>query len=290
MKSADLRERITEQYSYGGPTADVWHGLDLVLDTDSFLNLGYSRWYQPHFVGSSQRRLVSEVGVRLESQHRKTDDLPLLDVGCGRGGPAVHLSNRFGFDVTGVDLVPYNVAQAAHNADRYEADARFVVGDATSLPFATETMAACTAIDSLVYVPDRALALSEIADVLVADGVVVVSDLVSRSERSEDGKQAVEAFADAWDMPPPATVDDYRRLFVDAGLGLRSVEEITQHSVGRFRKWTTLFLGLLASPVRSPLLRLLRWYGLDPETIVTQVQRAHAALPYLDHVLFVARK
>lgn len=288
MDRENLRRRITDQFSYRGNRADIWRGFDLLVDTDAFLNLGYSRRYQPHVVGSSQRRLATQLGNRLEAHLDGTANVPLLDIGCGRGGPAVHLASRFGFQVTGIDLVPYNVSRAAAAARERGVDARFVVGDATSLPFASESMAACTAIDALVYVPERAAAISEMAPVLTPDGVVVCSDLVARSGLDDQERARVDAFAEAWDMPPPGTADAYRQQFVDAGFAVQSVESITAHSVGRFRKWTTLFLGLLASPARPLVVRSLRWYGLDPATIRTQVRRAHEALPHLEHVVFVA--
>lgn len=290
MTPTDLRERITAQFSYQGDQADVWRGFDLVLDTDAFLNMGYSPWYLPTFVGSSQLRLAAKIGERLSALLPTTDDVSLLDVGCGRGGPAVHLATQFGFDVTGVDLVPYNVARATANARDQGVDAQFVVGDATALPFAAESMTACTSIDALVYVPDRVDAVSELAAVLEPGGVVVCSDLVRRSTISERDRETVGAFADAWDMPPLGSVREYRRLFVDAGLKVRTTETITSHSVGRFRKWTTLFLGLLASPARPLVVRSLRWYGLDPSAVITQVQRAHEALPHLEHIIIAAER
>lgn len=290
MAPADLRERITDQFSGRGTRADIWRGFDLILDTEAFLNLGYSPRHQPHFIGSSQLRLAAKIGEHLDSQLQGTNGSPLLDVGCGRGGPAVYLSNQFGFDTTGIDLVPFNVAQAAQNARKHDADAQFTVGDAAALPFDPETMTACTAIDSLVYVPDRSGAVSEFADVLTPGGVVVISDLLRRSDRKEHQQQAVARFADEWDMPSPGTEEEYRRMLVDAGFSLRRIEDITGHSVGRFRKWTTLFLGLLASPVRPLVVRLLRRYGLDVSAVLAQIRAAHRALPHLKHVICIGRK
>lgn len=43
----------------------------------------------------------------------------VLDVACGRGASAVHLAERFGCHVTGLDYGPENVAAAqTHAADR----------------------------------------------------------------------------------------------------------------------------------------------------------------------------
>ncbi|WP_251341769.1 class I SAM-dependent methyltransferase [Haloplanus halophilus] len=289
MGRDDLRERIADQFSYRGERADVWRGFDLVLDTDAFLNLGYSPWYLPHVVGSSQSRLARVVGRRLAAALPETAGVRLLDVGCGRGGPAVHLADRFGFDVVGVDLVSYNVRRAADTAAG-RPDAAFVVGDATRLPVRSDALPACTAVDALVYVPEKAAVFAELARVLEPDGVAVCSDLVARSDLDDADRAAVDAFADAWDMPPLPTVDAYRAAVDGAGLTVRSVEDLTANSVGRFRRWTTLYLGLAGAFDGRPLAALLRRFGLDPSAVTEQVRRAHEALPDLRHVVVVAER
>ncbi|MXR43237.1 methyltransferase domain-containing protein [Halobaculum sp. WSA2] len=290
MDQSTLHERITDQFSYRGERADIWRGFDLLLDTDEFLNLGYSEWYQPHIVGSSQRRLVTEVGSRIASYLPTTDGVRLLDVGCGRGGPALRLADRFGFHVTGVDLVLYNIQMATENARGTHLNAEFVIGDATQLPFKRDAFTACTAIDALVYLPDRNRVFATVADTLGSEGVLVISDLVMQSDATETERRAVDSFADAWDMPSLGTVEGYKAALDDAGFELKAVEDITKHSVGRFRKWTTLYLQLLTSPLQALIERLLRAYDLDPTAITEQVREAHHALPFLRHVLFVAKR
>lgn len=289
MDQNPLRKRITDQFSYRGERADIWRAFDLLLDTDEFLNLGYSEWYQPHVFGSSQRRLVMKVGSRIASHLSATDGVRLLDVGCGRGGPAIYLAKRFGFRVAGLDLVPYNIERATENAREKHVEIEFVVGDATQLPFATDSFTVCTAIDSLVYLPDRNSVFAGVADVLEPEGVLVLSDLVVQSDMTETERGFVNSFADAWDMPSIGTVEQYTTALEDASLELEMVENITGHSVGRFRKWTTLYLQLLGSPIRSHLERLLRAYDLDPTAITEQVRAAHRALPFLQHVILVAK-
>ena len=290
-----LRGRITDQFSYRGERGDVWGAFDLFLETDAFLNLGYSTWYQSHVVGSCQRRLAAKIGRTLSAHLSSTDGARLLDVGCGRGGPAIYFADAYGFDVTGLDLVPYNVARARENArdrnvtrDR-RVDAEFVVGDATRLPIASGSMTACTAVDALVYVPEREAVLAEFADALQPGGVVVLSDLVVRRDASDDARDRVARFAEAWDMPQLGTVRAHERALTDAGLEVIALENLTANSVGRFRTWTTLFLALYATPAGRLVDRVLERRNLDPTAIVEQIRRAHDALPDLRHALVVAR-
>lgn len=100
MTNDPLHKRVRAQFSYRGSHADIWTAFDTVLDTQEFLNLGYSPWYLPHFFGSSQRRLTRKIGSELTARLAVTDGVRLLDVGCGRGGPAIHFEDALGFDVT----------------------------------------------------------------------------------------------------------------------------------------------------------------------------------------------
>jgi SAM-dependent methyltransferase len=55
-----------------------------------------------------------------------------LDLGCGTGNAAIHLSSR-GWDVVGVDFVPRAIATASARARAAGSSARFVLGDVTRL-------------------------------------------------------------------------------------------------------------------------------------------------------------
>ena len=290
MTRGPLYERITEQFSYRGEHADIWRGLVAILNTEEFLNLGYSKWYQPHFVGSSQLRLAQKIGAELAERLPATNGLRLLDLGCGRGGPSLYLAEAHGFDVTGIDLVPYNVATARENAPARDVSAEFIVGDASHLPFKTETFTVCTAIDSVVYLPDKQAFFEEVATVLQDDGHIIISDLVMADDIDDQEAAEVEEFADAWDMPPLLPLQKHRSVIERAGLTVREVEDITSNSVGRLRKWTTLYLALANGLSSRAMDRLLQQWEINPERLTTQVRRSHPALPHLRHVIIYVHR
>ena len=347
-----IRERVIQHFSADAAREDVWKGLDLFLDTEAYLNLGFSRWYQPHWLPSSQRRLVDVVGWllraeidRLERSDGSTDGqtrdgigpsavgqrgrrrtLPFLgarpeprtdsgtatagtvvDIGCGRGGPAVRLADHWGFEVLGVDFVESNVARARLNGQSSGLDSRveFVLGEASRLPIGTGTVEACTAIDSLVYMPDPDAVLEDVARVLGEDGVFVASDLVTTSqdrgphsgrgpgveegpganERAAKADDPVREFTRQWDMPAlrtkAALIDSMNRV----GFDVRYVEDISDYSIRNFRRYTRLYLGLAAGRL-EPLLRgFCRWQGMDEAVVTDQIRAAHRGLPHLEHVL-----
>lgn len=289
MNRDRIREGIADQFSYRGEQSDIWRVFDRFLETDAFLNLGYSEWYESHLVGSPQRRLASLIGRRLEEHLPRTAGVELLDVGCGRGGPAIYLAEKVGFQVTGLDLVPYNVSRARENAAGRDSHVEFVAGDALQPPIASGAVQACTAVDALVYLPNRQTVIETLADVLAPGGVVVLSDLVTTRTDDPEGEKTIMEFAETWDMPRPGTVPAYERSLVEAGFEVESIEILTPNSIGRFRKWTSLFESIYDTPVGRLVDRGLHRYGLEPETIARQIRRAHEALPALEHVLIVGR-
>lgn len=285
-----FHRRVRDHFTDGGNREDLWAGFARFFDTQSYLNLGYSKWYQPHPLGDSQRRLANRIGRNLDATFPRTDGVRLLDAGCGRGGPARHLSTAFGFDVTGVDLVPYNVQQARTNARKRGVDAAFVLGDATALPLGSGVFPVAVALDSLVYVPDEAAAFDELARVLAPGGYLAVSDLVARDGIGVEGRDALAAFAEAWDMPVPSTLSTYREAIDGAGFAVRTVADVTRNSTGRFRKWSGLYLALASGPTKTPFAWLHRRLGLDPEVARRQVRAAHDALPRLRRVIVYAKR
>ncbi|MEF8882549.1 MAG: methyltransferase domain-containing protein [Halapricum sp.] len=288
-------DRLRAQFGVGDGSSDdgtdadataVWNAFDLILDTDRFLNLGYSPWYLPHAVGSSQGRLARQLGRRIALRLGHSAGVPLLDVGCGRGGPSVVLAREFGYDVTGVDLVDHNVSRALSNAEEAGVEAAFLVGDAPQLPVATDSVRACVVVDAAPYVADKRGLVSELARVVEPGGVVAVSDLLRTDEVDS---MAVERFIDAWDMAPLATLADYRDMVPDAGFVATRYEDVTDHSVGRFGFWADLFLALAGTPIGCAAESLLGDRGIDLDAVVGQVEATRPALPELRHYVVTAR-
>lgn len=299
-------EQIARHFATDPDRDDVWKALDLFLDTEAYLNLGYSNWYQPHWLPSSQRRLVDVVGQHVREALPPKAEPRLLDIGSGRGGPAIRLAERWGFEVVGLDLVEANLTQATVNADNagVSDSVAFVHGRAGQLPLGSGTVEACTAIDSLVYMADTQTVLGEAHRVLKSGGVIVLTDLVRRDRepngrcravsgstaaRTADEDAPVHAFAREWDMPELTT---RRELLADlerVGFDVQVEEDISDSSIRQFRRYSNTVLRL-ASGRGSVLLRALcDRLGLDEPTITTQVRAAHRAIPSLEHVLVVAQ-
>jgi ubiquinone/menaquinone biosynthesis C-methylase UbiE len=98
----------------------------------------------------------------------------VVDVGCGSGS-AVLLVAAGGARVVEVDPAPRLLEVARTEAARRGVAAEFVVGDAVHIPLADGTVDAVVSTFALIFVPDPAAAVQEIARVLRPGGRLVFS-------------------------------------------------------------------------------------------------------------------
>lgn len=103
----------------------------------------------------------------------------LLDVACGSGGPALHLAQRTGCEIVGVELYE----EAVESGKRLAAEAglaeraTFLQADASlPLPFDDGTLDAILCIDAINHLPDRRSVLADWARLLAPAGRLLFTD------------------------------------------------------------------------------------------------------------------
>lgn len=105
-----------------------------------------------------------------------------LEVACGPGIVTRALAPRVG-EVVGVDLTPAMVELAQREAaDAGVHNARFVVGDATALPWPAGEFAGAVTRFSLHHMPEPERALAEMVRVVKPGGWVAVADHLSAED------------------------------------------------------------------------------------------------------------
>lgn len=130
----------------------------------------------------------------------------LVDVGSGRGGPGLWVAATTGASYTAVDITAEGLAQVARRAeavglgDRVRTD----VGSFEQLPLDDGGADAVMSIDALLFTPDKAAALRELARVIRPGGRLVVT---------------------TWDYSGqpqgrPPQVADHRPLLAEAGFAV----------------------------------------------------------------------
>ena len=142
-----------------------------------------SGYVRNSFSGGSTLRAYSDAveGVGLwESERRCCEkyfvrEYRLLDVGCGAGRTTLGLYRLGYVDIEGLDITPAMVDAASHLAREHGIPLRFVVGDATALPYADAVFeGALFSFNGLMQIPGRdarVRAMREIGRVLKPGGV-----------------------------------------------------------------------------------------------------------------------
>jgi arsenite methyltransferase len=112
----------------------------------------------------------------------------VLDVACGRGASAVHLAERFGCQVTGLDYGAENVAAAKAHAEECNVAhlTEFRQGDAESLPFDAQSFSAVISECSFCTFPDKDIAATEMARVLKPGGRLGLTDMTVNGPLPEE--------------------------------------------------------------------------------------------------------
>jgi ubiquinone/menaquinone biosynthesis C-methylase UbiE len=126
-------------------------------------------------IAARQDAHAAELTERVRSFVLPRGDERAVDVGCGAGALALALAPFVG-EVVGVDRVPELLERAR---ERAPANASFVEGDATHLPFDDGSFELSGTLRVLHHVPRPELVLAELARVTRPGGRVLVVDQIA---------------------------------------------------------------------------------------------------------------
>jgi SAM-dependent methyltransferase len=165
-------------------------------------------------------------------------DDTVLDIGCGVGGPARYLADRFGCQVIGVDLTPEFIEIADMLSERTgladRVDAR--VGDATALELDEASVDHAWTQHVAMNIADREALYAETRRVLKPGGRFVLFDVI-------DGGGGDLLLPVPWATEPEhshlVAADDLRDLLGGAGFTVETWEDPTEEFVELMR--TTMF-------------------------------------------------
>lgn len=142
---------------------------------------------------------------RLVADARLRQDQTVLDVGSGTGYPAILAAQTVGASgsVTGIDLAGDMLAVAERKATRLGLpNVTFRTGDASALPFETESFDAVISRFCLMFLPDVPKASAEIARVLKPGRWFAVM-VWSSPERNPSIGLSMAAIKQVIDLPAP---------------------------------------------------------------------------------------
>jgi ubiquinone/menaquinone biosynthesis C-methylase UbiE len=286
------------QYSYRNPHADLYRYLGQWSNMEAYLNVGYSRPGQYHLHVSSHLRLINRLAEGLLDLHLAGPHAAarrLLDIAAGRGGAAIHAFQRYGLEVTGVDITPYNAHRATDNARQERVWPRvcFSMGNSLRLPLPDGAFPMAWSIESPAHFADKPAFLKEVGRVLKPGGAFTFADLLVVDEvasASAEHRQLYTEFLRVWDVPYLETFDSYQQAVAEAGLELRRSEIVTPYNLDILNRDCAIFLWLSRFRWLYRLYgRYLDWRtGADLDNVHEHVLASHRALQLgmIDYGLF----
>jgi tocopherol O-methyltransferase len=144
----------------------------------------------------------------------------VLDVGCGIGGPALHLAGVHGCTVKGVTLSADQAKRANEKAREAGLGDRavFEQQDAMSNTFPDESFDVVWAVEVLMHIPDRAGFFAEMFRLLKPGGRLAIATWSQKDgELSEEDTKLVDLILKHQVMPSFSSLEEHERLAVAAG-------------------------------------------------------------------------
>ncbi len=153
----------------------------------------------------------------------------ILDCGCGIGGSALELANRFGARVTGITLSPVQAqraterAIAANLAGDAAPCATFQVADALSAPFADHSFDLVWSMESGEHMPDKVAFLQECYRVLKPGGKLLMATWCHRPTDSLGGpltwleQRQLDWIYRVYGLPYVISLPDYEAIAQNCG-------------------------------------------------------------------------
>jgi ubiquinone/menaquinone biosynthesis C-methylase UbiE len=144
-------------------------------------------------------------------------DQRILDIGCGIGGPAFVLAEKYGANVVGIDIEPELIAQAQQRSKELKIDARceFVLVEPGPMPFPDESFDVVLSSGVIMQIEDKEQVFEEAIRVLKPGGTLTSYDWMKpEREFSDDMRYWFKMERLTYDMK---TFVEYEALLRDAG-------------------------------------------------------------------------
>jgi ubiquinone/menaquinone biosynthesis C-methylase UbiE len=181
--------------------------------------------------------VTTEESSQIPSLLELTGNSSVLEIGCGSGVYALHLTQTTGCSITGLDINALGIQNASQLAlHRGLLQAHFEVCDVSKpLPFADETFDAIFSNDVLCHIPGRPALLAEMYRVLKPGGgrmlfsdALVIGGIISHDEIATRSSIGYYLFS------PPG---ENERLILEAGFTDLKVRDTTEDAARTAGRW-----------------------------------------------------
>ena len=161
----------------------------------------------------------------------------VLEIGCGSGGYAVHLTKSIGCQVLGLDINADGIrnAKALAEKDKLDARVKFEQCDVSQrLPLEDNAFDAIYSNDVLCHIPRRSQILSDLRRVLKPGGRLLFSDALIVGGLVSHEEIATRSSIGMYFFSPPG---ENERLIKQSGLKLIEARDTTDSAATLSKRW-----------------------------------------------------
>lgn len=216
---------INNQYGKERLSDSIFEALEKAgKEADSLARDDIAGFDEFHIRGREATRELAEL-ADLQNVH-------VLDIGAGLGGPARTLSAEFGCRVTGIDLTEAycRTAEALTQKVGLAERISFFPGDATDMTFDSASFDVAWMVHTAMNIEDKPRLVDEIGRVLKPAGRFAFYEIFG-------GENSPPHFPVPWADGPElnflADADEFQRMLEEAGFEKHTVRDVTQLSL----KW-----------------------------------------------------
>jgi 2-polyprenyl-3-methyl-5-hydroxy-6-metoxy-1,4-benzoquinol methylase len=232
------RQDVIRYYS---KTESIWGYNHILKGTKHFgyYNLGDSKW----MFSKSLRQMETFLVEKLSPLPKRAK---VLDAGCGVGDVSRHVALHTDYRVTGIDILPPNLDEAARRAAKTDVNDRVTYSnmDYGNMQFTDETFDGIYTVETLVHAADSRLVLSEFFRVLKPGGKIVLFEY----ERDEDavvGKEGASAFRYINKIAAMPSFQKFLPGVLEgeicaAGLKIKNITDITSNMLPMLRAFSLI--------------------------------------------------
>ncbi|KAI5949463.1 ERG6 [Candida theae] len=166
------------------------HYYNLVTDFYEY-GWGSSFHFSRYYKGEAFRQATARHEHYLAYKMNINENMKVLDVGCGVGGPGREITRFTDCEIVGLNNNDYQIERANYYAKKYNLDDKlsYVKGDFMQMDFEPETFDAVYAIEATVHAPVLEGVYSEIYKVLKPGGVFGVYEWVMTDKYDETNEE-----------------------------------------------------------------------------------------------------